>query len=244
MSDRPRPAPVGPPVAGSAYPAGDPVRVLLIDDHAELRDLVARALVRDGHAVTAVASVAAARAALADAPAEVIVLDLGLPDGSGMDLCRALRAEGERTPILMLTAQGEVARRVEGLEAGADDFLAKPFAVAELRARVRALGRRGPASAPATWRQGTVSLDFAARRAMVDGVEVPLTAREWALVEFLAGRGGRVAKRGEILDVVWGDDTPQASASLDVLAARVRRKLGGAALRTARGEGYALGGGE
>jgi DNA-binding response OmpR family regulator len=222
------------------------VRVLLVDDNPELRDLVARALTRDGHAVTAVATVAAARAALADAPPEVVVLDLGLPDGSGMDLCRALRAEGERVPILMLTAQGAVARRVEGLEAGADDFLPKPFAVAELRARVRVLGRRGATGAPTGastgWRHGAVALDFAARRAVVDGAEVPLTAREWALVEFLAGRGGRVARRGEILDAVWGDDSPQASASLDVLAARVRRKLGAAVLRTVRGEGYALGG--
>lgn len=221
------------------------MRVLLVDDNPELRDLVTRALTRDGHAVTAVATVAAARAALSDAAPEVVVLDLGLPDGSGMDLCRALRAEGERVPILMLTAQGAVARRVEGLEAGADDFLAKPFAVAELRARVRVLGRRGATAASAsTWRHGAAALDFAARRAVVDGAEVPLTAREWALVEFLARRGGRLARRGEILDAVWGDDTPQASASLDVLAARVRRKLGAATLRTVRGEGYALGGDE
>ncbi len=224
--------------------AGDAVRVLLVDDNAELRELVTRALVRDGHTVTAVATVAAARLSLADGAPEVIVLDLGLPDGSGMDLCRALRAEGDRTPILMLTAQGAVARRVEGLESGADDFLAKPFAVAELRARVRVLGRRGPSASPTVWRQGGVALDFAARRAVVDGAEVPLTAREWALVEYLAARGGRVVRRGEILDAVWGDDSPQASASLDVLTARVRRKLGAAALRTARGEGYALGGAE
>ena len=220
------------------------MRVLLVDDNPELRDLVTRALTRDGHAVTAVGSVAAARAALAENTPEVIVLDLGLPDGSGMDLCRNLRAGGERAPILMLTAQGAVARRVEGLESGADDFLAKPFAVAELRARVRVLGRRGPSTLPTAWRQGAVTLDFAARRASVQGAEVPLTAREWALVEYLSTRGGRVARRGEILDAVWGEDSPQASASLDVLTARVRRKLGAAVLRTARGEGYALGSGE
>jgi two-component system OmpR family response regulator len=220
------------------------MRVLLVDDNPELRDLVTRALSRDGHAVTAVATIAAARAALAAGPPEVLVLDLGLPDGSGMDLCRALRDEGDRVPILMLTAQGAVARRVEGFDSGADDFLTKPFAVAELRARVRVLGRRGPASSPTTWRQGAVSLDFASRRAVVEGAEVPLTAREWALVEFLSSRGGRVARRGEILDAVWGEDSPQTSASLDVLAGRVRRKLGAVALRTARGEGYALGSGE
>jgi two-component system OmpR family response regulator len=220
------------------------MRVLLVDDNAELRDLVTRALSRDGHAVTTAATVAAAREALADNPPEVVVLDLGLPDGSGMDLCRTLRAEGERVPILMLTAQGAVARRVEGLESGADDFLAKPFAVAELRARVRVLGRRGPAALPTTWRQGAVAIDFAARRAVVEGAEVPLTAREWALVEFLSTRGGRMARRGEILDAVWGTDSPQASASLDVLTARVRRKLGATTLRTVRGEGYALGSGE
>ncbi len=217
------------------------MRVLLVDDHAEVRALVARALTRDGHAVACVATLAAARASLAEAPPEVVVLDLGLPDGSGIDQCRAWRAAGERVPVLMLTAQGAVAQRVEGLEAGADDYLAKPFALAELRARVRALGRRGPSGAVTSWRQGGVALDLGARVARVDGVEVPLTAREWALLEFLATRSGRVARRAEILEGVWGDDSPQASASLDVLAARVRRKLGATVLRTIRGEGYALG---
>ncbi len=228
------------------------MRVLVVEDHDETRDLVSRALLRDGHLVTTAGSLAAARAALAERAADVVVLDLGLPDGDGLSLCRALRDEGSGVPVLVLTAQGAVARRVEGLDAGADDFLAKPFALAELRARVRALGRRGPLPRGLTVQAGDVTLDLAARRArsrtagesggVTAGVDVPLTAREWAVIDLLAARRGRVVPRGEILEAVWGEATDATSASLDVIVARIRRKLGVGALRTLRGEGYSLGG--
>jgi DNA-binding response OmpR family regulator len=218
------------------------MRVLVVEDHAPTRDLLTRSLARDGHVVTTAVDLAGARELFDAATCDLVVLDLGLPDGSGLALCRALRADDARVPILILTAHGAVAQRVEALDAGADDFLAKPFALAELRARVRALGRRGPLPRGLAYRVGAVSLDLAARRATVGEREVPLTAREWALVELLASREGAVVTRAEILEAVWGEDSPQASASLDVIAARVRRKLGVAALRTVRGEGYALGG--
>ena len=144
---------------------------------------------------------------------------------------------------MLLTAHSEVVRRLEGFDAGADDFLGKPFAVAELRARVRALARRrGAGPAPATvLNVGSTRLDFAARRAASDGVPLALTGREWALLEALAVRDGRVLSRESLLEEVWGEASESAAASLEVLVARIRRKAGASVIRTVRGEGYALG---
>jgi DNA-binding response OmpR family regulator len=218
------------------------VRVLIVDDHPELLDLVARALTRDGQLVQVAASCAEARACLRERPADVLILDLGLPDGSGSALCAELRAEGATFPILMLTAHGEVAQRVASLDAGADDFLAKPFAMAELRARVRALARRGQQERVQRVALGDTVLDFARRRAERAAEEIPFTAREWAILELLAAQLGRAVDRSAILESVWGEDTESTSGSLDVLMARVRRKLGPNSVRTLRGKGYALDG--
>jgi len=217
------------------------MRVLVIDDDEELRDLVARALIRDGHVVVTAGSTQHARAQLIEHETDLIVLDLGLPDGSGKDLCQDLRNEGSTTPVLVLTAQNAVASRVACLDAGADDYLGKPFAVAELRARVRALGRRPQNARSFVYRCDGVRLDFTARRATVDEREAPVTAREWSILELLAARSGRVVSRSELLDGVWGDGSEAASASLDVLIGRIRRKLAATVIRTVRGEGYALG---
>lgn len=216
------------------------MRVLLIDDEVELLTVVKRALTGDGHAVTTAEDLASARAAAAEGP-ELIVLDLSLPDGFGLTLCRELRAEGAAMPILVLTAQSNVGQRVEALDAGADDFLAKPFAVAELRARVRALGRRGPLPRGLVYQQADLRLDFAARRSEKSGIEMAVTAREWAILEVLARRDGRLVPRDELLESVWGQSSEAASSSLEVLVARLRRKLGSTVIRTVRGEGYALG---
>jgi DNA-binding response OmpR family regulator len=163
-----------------------------------------------------------------------------LPDGSGQALCAELRAEGSSLPILVLTAKSAVASKVAVLDAGADDYLGKPFAVAELRARVRALGRRGATLHAVVHERGGLSLDFSARRALVDGKEAAITSREWAILQALMQRNGRVIARSELLDSVWGDDSEASSASLDVLIARIRRKLGAEVIRTVRGQGYAL----
>ncbi len=192
--------------------------------------------------MTTALSLESARSELAARPVEVIVLDLGLPDGSGVELCRELRSEHQDVPVLVLTARAEIARRVESLDAGADDFLAKPFAVAELRARVRALGRRrrGAVSAP-TIKLGEVELELSARRARRGTSSIALTPREWAILEALAARDGRLVARADLLDEVWGEPSPSAAASLEVLVGRIRRKLGDGFVRTVRGEGYALG---
>jgi len=216
------------------------MRVLVVDDEREVSDLVLRALQREGHAVRVALSIAEAESALAEAVPELLILDLVLTDGSGLDLCRAIRRLGHRMPILLLTAHGEVPRRIEGFEAGADDFLPKPFAVAELRARVRALARRGPIPRDTVVQIGDLELDLAARRAARAGSEIPVTAREWAIIELLVARRGRLIHRSEILESIWGDGSDAASASLDVIIARVRRKLGASVIRTVRGEGYAL----
>lgn len=216
------------------------MRVLVVDDELDLRSVVTRALTQDGHAVTTATDLSGAREAVSTAT-DLLVLDLSLPDGFGLALCRELRAERSTIPILVLTAHSEVARRVEALDAGADDFLAKPFALAELRARVRALGRRGPLPRGLLHVHGEVRVDFAGRHASKRGCEVPVTAREWAILEVLARRAGRLVPRDEILEGVWGEATESASGSLEVLIARLRRKLGVEVIRTVRGEGYSLG---
>jgi two-component system, OmpR family, response regulator len=217
------------------------MRVLVIEDHQEVAELVGRALEKDGHRIFTARSVAEADACLHQDDVDAAVLDLGLPDGSGLAWCKRVRAEGMTLPILVLTAQSAVAMRVAGLDAGADDFLAKPFAVAELRARVRALGRRGSLQRPVVLETGAVQLDFAARRAKVGGRELPLTSREWSVVELLTSRSGRVVARADIIDTIWGSASPAAEASLEVIVGRIRKKLGTTFIRTVRGEGYAAG---
>ena len=215
------------------------MRVFVVDDEVDVRSVVSRALTADGHVVMSAGDVESARRGLSEG-ADLLVLDLSLPDGSGLDLCRTLRAEGSDIPILMLTARSEVALRVQGLDAGADDYLSKPFAVAELRARVRALGRRGSLPRGLVCEYGGVQLDFAARRALRDGSEVAVTSREWAILELLCRRSGRIVSRHDLLQGVWGEVSDSGAGSLEVLIARLRRKLGGELIRTLRGEGYAL----
>ncbi len=217
------------------------MRILVIDDDRELRALLVKALERDGHVAVAAGSAAEARAAMAVGDAEVVVLDVGLPDGSGLSLCRELRTGGSDVPILLLTAHSGVGQRVEGLDAGADDFLGKPFALAELRARVRALGRRRAHRTIPRIELGELVIDLGERRAARAGRDVALTAREWAILEALAARDARVVPRAELVKEIWGEATDATQASCEVLVGRIRKKLGDAVVRTLRGEGYALG---
>jgi len=215
------------------------VRILVTEDEADVSGVIARALERDGHSVSTASSLEEARQALAQG-VDLLVLDLGLPDGSGLSLCREIRARESPLPILILTAHTQVELRVEGLDAGADDYLTKPFALPELRARVRALGRRGPVSRAYLHVHHDVTLDLAGRRATRAGLQVPVTAREWAILETLASRTGRVTTRCELLDIVWGSPSESAGNSLEVLVARLRKKFGADLIQTLRGEGYSL----
>lgn len=203
--------------------------------------MLEQAFERERHRVTLAGTLQAAHEAVDADPPDAIVLDVELPDGSGLQLCRDLRARDIWIPILLLTAHGEVRQRVEGLDAGADDFLAKPFAIAELRARMRALGRRGPIERRSVVRVGDVTLDLGACLAMRDGTEAPITSREWSILQLLAARRGRVVERSALLESIWGDAGERANSSMEVLIARIRRKLGNEIIRTIRGEGYALG---
>jgi DNA-binding response OmpR family regulator len=221
------------------------MRILVVDDSTQLRDLVSRALTRDGHRVTAVGDIRGAEEAVEDGDVDLVVLDHALPDGWGIDWCRRARESGLDALVLVLTAHGDVAQRLDGFAAGADDFLAKPFAVAELRARVLALGRRrgaqGSRGRKTVLREGDVVVDLARRLATRAGATAPLTAREWNVIECLANAEGRVVSRADLLDEVWGANDAAAAASLEVLIARIRKKLGAQWIRTARGDGYALG---
>lgn len=217
------------------------MRILVVDDDRDVLAVLARALTRDGYAVSTTDSVAEARKAVA-AGVDLLVLDLGLPDGSGLELCRELRREARALPILILTAQTQIGVRVAGLDAGADDYLTKPFALAELRARVRALGRRGPVLRSLIHTHKDVTFDLGLRRATRAGLEVPVTAREWAILELLVSRAGHITPRNDILTVVWDDTTEASGNSFEVLVARLRRKFGADIIQTTRGQGYLLSG--
>src|SRR6187551_1324420 len=175
------------------------MRILVVDDEVEMRELLGRNLGRT-HGVKSVATCKEAEAMLAHARFDVVILDVMLPDGSGIDLCAKLRMAGVETPILLLTARGEVRSRVAGLDAGADDYLAKPFALTELRARVAALGRRGPLRRDRAVVVGGVVVDLEGRRVRIDGRALALTAKELAIVELLATRRGQVVAREDLIE--------------------------------------------
>lgn len=218
------------------------MRILLVEDNARVVASVAHSLAEAGHVVLSAPTATRAREALERERFELLILDVGLPDGSGLALCRELREGGAVTPILVLTARNDVDDRVAGLDAGADDYLGKPFSSVELRARVRALGRRGPRWTESTRSFGALTIDRDRRVVLRAGERVPLTAREFDLVAVLAWADGRVVLRDDVLDTVWGEATERTSASLDVLLGRARRKLAsddGEVIRTIRNVGYA-----
>jgi DNA-binding response OmpR family regulator len=218
------------------------MRVLIVDDHSPTRDLLARSMTRIGHVAVAEATCAAAAARVAAEHFDVAILDVMLPDGSGTDLCRSLRDGGSSMPILLLTARGGVGERVAGLDAGADDYLAKPFAMAELVARVRALARRGPAFRSEALCLGRLRFDLASRKVTLDSQVLHLTAREFAIIEVLVRNVGRIVQREHLVEAVWGDPEQLTANSLEVLIARIRRKFGAEAARleTIRSVGYLL----
>jgi len=179
----------------------DHVRVLVVDDDAAVRQSLSTALGRDGYEVLAADSGGAALAHLAATSVDAVVLDVAMREPNGLEVCRRLRSRGDRTPILMLTARDLVDDRVAGLDAGADDYLAKPFALAELRARLRALLRRNAASAEQL-SYGDLVLDLAAARVTRGGREVPVTRTEYLLLELFLRNPGRVLSHSQIFQAV------------------------------------------
>ena len=220
------------------------MRVLVVEDNTNTRSLLRRSLRQEGHEVETAGTVASGLDLALDKSFDVLVLDISLPDGSGLDLCKQLRSQNVATPILMLTALGSVQDRIAGLDAGADDYLRKPFSLGELQARVRALGRRRGAPVDAQIRAGTLCLDLVGRRLERDGATVPLTGREWSVLEFLAATPNQAVSRTELLRRIWSGDDPASAQSLEVIVSRLRRKLGSAEdgihIITERGFGYRL----
>jgi two-component system OmpR family response regulator len=221
------------------------VRVLLVEDEAKLAALVARGLSERGHVVDVVGTGAEALTAVRGGDHDIVLLDVRLPDVDGFQVCRRMREERVWTPVLMLTARTTVADRIAGLDSGADDYLAKPFAFQELLARMRALARRGPVPRPTELEVGDLRLDPAARRTCRGATEVTLSAREFALLEAFMRRPGQVLTREQLLDLVWGDrDEVIASNVVDVyvgyLRAKIDRPFDVDTLHTVRGVGYRL----
>lgn len=220
------------------------MRILVVEDEPVLAASLRQGLRQAAHAADVAVGVLDARRKLALEPYEAIVLDVGLPDGSGLALARELRTQGSMTPILMLTARDSVDDRVRGLDHGADDYLVKPFALEELLARLRALQRRAPVTRAPAVTVGDLALDPATRSATRAGQPMRLTTTEYALLEYLALRAGQVVSRADISAHVWDENYDPFSNVIDVYVARLRRKVDAPGrhpmVRTVRGHGYAL----
>jgi DNA-binding response OmpR family regulator len=216
------------------------MKVLVVEDHAPLRAGLVRALRDDGWAVDEAGDLREARWAVQGGGHDAVILDRRLPDGDGVTLLRELRQGGATTPVLLLTARDAVSDRVEGLDAGADDYVLKPFELPELLARLRRLTRRAHGHGSALVTLGDLVVDTAARTAVRAGVAIELSPKEQQLLEYLLLRRGAVVSRRELWDHLYDDRSDAISNVLDVLVSRLRRKLGDPPLiHTRRGLGYA-----
>jgi two-component system OmpR family response regulator len=220
------------------------VRILIVEDEAKIAGLLRRGLAEEGHAADVATrgedALWMSRATSYDA----VVLDVMLPGIDGFETCRQLRAEGIWAPVLMLTARGTVEDRVSGLDAGADDYLAKPFSFAELLARVRALRRRGAPERPTVVEVGALRLDPATRVVRRGETEIALSAKEFTLLEILMRRAGEVLSRFQLLEYAWDGDYDNRSNVVDVYVSYLRDKIdrpfGVRSIETVRGAGYRL----
>lgn len=220
------------------------MRILLLEDDVRLRGLLLRGLTREGHAVDDVGLVEDARWLATENPYDVAILDVMVPDGDGFSLCRSLRADGYRVPVLFLTARDAVEDRVKGLDAGGDDYLVKPFAFIELLARLRSLSRRGPVERPAVLVAGDLVLDPATHRVTAGGRVLDLTPRQRSLLEAFIRQPDVVLSRQRILDQVWDWAFDGSPRIIDVYVRSLREAIGTGPERprieTIRGAGYVL----
>ena len=221
------------------------MRVLIVEDDAGLAGILREGLAEHHVDATVASTFDEGRERAVLGAWDAVVLDVMLPGGSGFDLCTELRRRGLRTPILMLTARDTVDDRVSGLDAGADDYLTKPFAFRELLARVRALARRGPALVPETLAVADLEVDFGSRNVSRAGRPIQLTAKEFALLEFFVRHAGQVVDRAAITAHVWDENHDPFTNVLEVLVRRLRRKIDDPYARklihTLRGAGYRFG---
>jgi DNA-binding response OmpR family regulator len=220
------------------------MRVLVVEDEKKTASFIRKALQEESFAVDVCHNGDEALAAPGATPYDVIVLDIMLPGRDGLSVLRQWRKRNDTTPVLLLSARGEVNERVEGLDAGADDYLPKPFALVELVARVRALTRRGAENKSTVLRVADLSLDTVTHRARRGAVEIELTAREYRLLEFLMSSAGRLCGRMMIIEKVWDYDFDPGTNLVDVYIKRLREKIDAdferKLLHTVRGAGYVL----
>jgi len=218
------------------------MRILLAEDDSVLADGLTRSLRQSGYVTDSVQSGTEADTALSTQDFDLLILDLGLPKMSGLDVLRRLRARDSRLPVLILTAADSVEQRVKGLDLGADDYMAKPFALSELEARVRALTRRGAGGGATIIRHGPLSYDQTGRVAHINDQMLDLSARELGLLEILLLRSGRLVSKEQLVDHLceWGDEV--SNNAIEVYVHRLRKKIevGGIRIATVRGLGYCL----
>lgn len=220
------------------------MRILVVEDDAPLADVLRRGLTEDGYATDVVGKLVDAKHAVQSNEYDLVVLDRGLPDGDGRELCAQMRTGGNSTPVLMLTARDGLGDKVEGLDAGADDYLTKPFDYPELTARIRALLRRPAAAQTPILAHDSLEMDPASRRVSRASITIPLTAREFALLEVLLRAPNETHHRTDLLERVWDANYDGLSNVVDVHIANLRRKLELPGLpdpiETVRGIGYRL----
>jgi two-component system, OmpR family, response regulator len=220
------------------------MRVLVVEDEAKLAQVLARGLREEGYAIDVTGRGEEALWMANANPYDAILLDVMLPGADGFEICRRLREIGVWSPVLMLTARDAVDDRVSGLDAGADDYLAKPFSFEELLARIRALVRRAPAERPVVLEAGDLRVDPAAHRAWRGDTELDLSAKEFSLLELLVRRPGKVFTRSELLDGAWDMSFERRSNVVDVYVRYLREKIdrpfGRDSIETVRGVGYRL----
>ena len=220
------------------------MRVLVVEDEKKTASFIRKALQAEGFAVDVCHRGDEALAAAANSPFDGIVLDIMVPGCDGLSVLKQLRSQKNRTPVLLLSARGAVNERIEGLNAGADDYLPKQFVIAELVARVRAMGRRGSESKPTLLQVADLTLDTVSHRAQRGGKSFDLTAREFRLLEFLMRSAGRICGRMSIIEKVWDYDFDPGTNLVDVYVKRLREKIDegfeSKLLHTVRGAGYVL----
>jgi two-component system OmpR family response regulator len=217
------------------------MRILLIEDDMVLGAAVRDQVAADGHSVDWVQRLDAAGVALTGTAFDLVLLDLMLPDGRGIVFLRKLRARGDVTPVIILTALDQVSDRIDGLNAGADDYLVKPFDLAELSARIGSVARRYAGNPNPLVMHGPLAIDMAARSIHRDGRPVPLTAREWALFEAFISRPGQLLSKAQLEEKLYAFDSEVESNTIEVHVSRLRKKLGSDVIETERGLGYRLG---
>ena len=217
------------------------MRILLIEDDPGLGGAVRDQIAAEGHMPDLAPTLAHARDLLATMPYDLILLDLGLPDGRGIDFLRALRAKGSVTPVMILTAHDRITERIEGLNAGADDYMVKPFDLAELSARIAAVARRYAGNPNPLITLGALEIDLAAHAIHGPDGQIDLSQREWIIFEALLQRPGQIVSKSQIEDQIYAFDSEVESNTIEVYVSRLRKKLGKDVVQTLRGLGYRLG---